>query len=198
MKIVRTTLATEFGIFDIARFRDAEGESCLVIAAQRPSTIPIVRIHCACFFGEALHSLHCECRQQWEAALRMIQTEGGLIIYLEQEGRGIGLDEKIRAMEIERSNKISTAEAFQMLGYPPDTRNYNLAISAIKTSGMGQRFRVITNNPHKIKALEDAGFEIVERIEPALEVSPVTAKAVREKQRALKHILYKNFIVKES
>lgn len=193
MKSVETILATDFGSITVRLFRCGT-ESCLVIESSKSAEIPTVRIHCACLFGEALHSLLCDCRQQLDAAIQLIQSNGGVIVYLEQEGRGLGMADKIRAMEMERLEGVSTVEAFRALGFAPDVRNYELAIAAMKATVMGRKVKVITNNPQKLRAIELGGFEIVERIEPPLKVSAITVAAVRAKQKALGHIECNNFI----
>src|SRR3954447_21653750 len=163
-----TILETRDGRFLSSFFETRSGDQCLVLRTRhigKSKTAPIIRIQSACLFGEAFHSEECDCRQQLDASLELIASAGGVIIYLFQEGRGIGLCEKIVAMEIERVDGLNTAEAFAKLGYAQDIRTYVTAIEALKAIEMGSKLRVISNNPFKLKALEDGGYEIVERIE---------------------------------
>jgi GTP cyclohydrolase II len=184
-------LHTQYGCFQIGLFQVGP-ESCLLIKKRWLTSDPVIRIHSECLFGEVFHSLHCECQFQLEGSLRLISQHGGLVIYLFQEGRGAGLEKKIAAMRIEQLLGIDTASAYKYLGMESDLRNYGIAVSAMKSIEVPKYIRLVTNNPAKIRAVEEAGFVIAERVEPRLYLSQKTADLVREKQSALGHIPFTN------
>jgi len=148
---------------------------------------PLVRIHSQCLTGDVFHSLRCDCRAQLELALDRIAQEGrGLIIYENQEGRGIGLMNKLRAYELQDQG-LDTVEANEKLGFEADLRNYALTAAIIKWFG-ADKVRLLSNNPDKVAALEAAGVHVVERapiIVPALET---TAEYLRIKKEKLGHL----------
>lgn len=169
-------LPTQFGTFDLEVYRlgngdDARDEMLLISRGDlATAAAPFVRLHSECFTGETLLSLKCDCRAQLETALTRIAEEGeGAIIYLRQEGRGIGLGNKIRAYA-EQAKGRDTVEANLHLGFPADLRDYTAATAILLRKGI-RRVRLNTNNPDKIAAVKEAGIEVVEVI-PA--VSHVT------------------------
>jgi hypothetical protein len=127
--------------------------------------------------------------------MKIIATSGGFLFYLFQEGRGIGLQDKLRAMSLQDDHFVGTVEAFAQLGYRPDERNYALATEAMQAVGVPRRIRLMTNNPHKLAAVVAAGFEVVDRLEPVLRVSPELARIIRANQEALGHLPYENLLV---
>jgi GTP cyclohydrolase II len=190
-KAVATVIETRYGVLEVQL--EANGDdSCLVVRARSMIKGTFVRIHSACLFGEVLHSELCECQHQLDSALQIISREGGYLFYMFQEGRGLGLYEKIRAMEVERSKGISTAEAFRQIGYPDDVRDYGKAIKAMKKIGVPREIKFMTNNPNKLSVVQAAGYIISERLEPVLVVSAALAALIRRKQEALGHIPYAN------
>lgn len=192
-----TILETTLGQFVISLFNSRKKGSCLILRTRDlspPNGAATIRIHSACLFGEAMYSEECDCGQQLHAALGEISSSGGALIYMFDEGRAVGLRDKIRSMEIERVEGISTVAAFARIGYDPDPRKYKFAVDAIKSLRLGPKLRVITNNPQKIKALTDAGFT-VERVEPKLRLSRHALSALRRKEKALGQIPYKNVVV---
>src|ERR1700723_1752686 len=129
---------------------------------------PIVRIHSQCLTGDVFHSLRCDCRQQLELALAKIADAGtGIVLYEQQEGRGIGLMAKLKAYELQDQG-FDTVEANVELGYKPDCREFELPAEVLKLLGV-HAVRLITNNPEKVEALESAGVRVVERISAAVE-----------------------------
>jgi len=148
---------------------------------------PVVRIHSQCLTGDVFGSLRCDCRLQLELAMSRIAAEGaGILLYEEQEGRGIGLMAKLKAYELQ-DHGLDTVEANVELGFAADCREYELPAEVLKLLGVAQ-VRLITNNPQKVAALESAGIEVVERV--SAEVAPQESFAgyVRTKQEKMGHI----------
>ena len=152
-----------------------------------PNEITLVRAHSECLTGDVFHSLRCDCRSQLELALDNIVAEGrGLLIYEHQEGRGIGLLNKLRAYELQ-DNGLDTVEANEKLGFKADLRDYALPAAILLYFNVRQ-VRLLSNNPDKVKALEDAGVKVVERapiIVPPLET---TVEYLRTKREKLGHL----------
>jgi 3,4-dihydroxy 2-butanone 4-phosphate synthase / GTP cyclohydrolase II len=165
-------LPTEFGPFQIVGFRAvANGEEFVALVKGRidPDRPTLVRIHSQCLTGDAFHSLKCDCGPQLQRAMEMVQEEGeGIILYQHQEGRGIGIINKIRAYALQDEG-ADTIEANLRLGFDVDQREYDLCAEVIRQLG-ARRIRLMSNNPDKLRALHQAGFDIVERV--PLEITP--------------------------
>jgi GTP cyclohydrolase II len=148
---------------------------------------PVVRIHSQCLTGDVFGSLRCDCRLQLELALSRIAEEGaGILLYEEQEGRGIGLMAKLKAYELQ-DRGMDTVEANVELGFAADCREYELPAEVLKLLGVAQ-VRLITNNPQKVTALESAGIAVVERVSAEVEPQESFAGYVRTKQEKMGHI----------
>ena len=192
-KVAEADFPTRFGEFRIYGFegvRQSETEEAVVLKLGDLSVqagAPLVRIHSQCLTGDVFHSLRCDCRSQLELALDSIVAEGrGLLIYEHQEGRGIGLLNKLRAYELQ-DNGFDTVEANEKLGFKADLRDYALPAAILLYFNVRQ-VRLLSNNPDKVKALEAAGIEVVERapiIVPPLET---TAEYLRTKREKLGHL----------
>jgi len=192
-KVAEADFPTRFGQFRIDGFdgiRPAETEEAIVLKLGDLSAelgAPLVRIHSQCLTGDVFHSLRCDCRSQLELALDNIVAEGrGLLIYEHQEGRGIGMLNKLRAYELQ-DNGLDTVEANEQLGFKADLRDYALPAAILLYFNVRQ-VRLLSNNPDKVNALEDAGVEVVERapiIVPPLET---TAEYMRTKREKLGHL----------
>ncbi len=158
-------LPTEFGNFRISVFHtdDPAGAEAVLLESEKvPEEHPIVRIHSECLTGEAFHSHRCDCGPQLEEALRTVDSLGGAVVYLRQEGRGIGLFEKIRAYTLQDEGR-DTLEANIELGHRADERDYSVAAAILKHRGY-DRVKLLTNNPDKIQGLEAAGITVTERM----------------------------------
>jgi len=149
---------------------------------------PLVRVHSQCLTGDVFHSLRCDCRAQLELALARIAAEGrGLLIYEQQEGRGIGLMNKLRAYQLQDGG-ADTVEANEQLGFDADLRRYEMP-GAILDHLRVRRVRLLSNNPQKVEALERAGIEVVERVPCQAEFSASTEEYLRTKKAKMGHLL---------
>src|SRR6202453_531177 len=148
---------------------------------------PIVRIHSQCATGDVFHSLRCDCHDQLQLALRLIAGEGsGILLYEHQEGRGIGLMEKLRAYELQDQG-LDTIEANLMLGHGVDLRNYALSVEVLRFLNI-RSLQLMTNNPDKVEALESVGIRVVERISAEVEPLDTFERYVQVKQEKMGHI----------
>lgn len=184
-------LPTRFGSFRIAAYSTQEGEPeivALVHGHPDEDVAPLVRLHSECLTGDALGSLRCDCGEQLQAALARIAAAGsGVLLYLPQEGRGIGIANKIRAYALQDTG-LDTVDANLRLGLPVDSREYASAAAVLREMGLRQ-VRLLTNNPLKVNALDENGVHVVERV--ALEVVPNDANAMylHTKADRLGHLL---------
>ena len=158
-------LPTQYGEFQMTGFVDSNGQehAALSVGNVADGEPVLLRLHSECLTGDAFHSLRCDCGSQLAAAMQMVQAIGrGVIIYLRQEGRGIGLANKIRAYH-NQDKGMDTVEANVALGLPIDARQYSVAAEILRYFNI-QKVRLMTNNPQKIKELQGLGVEITERI----------------------------------
>ncbi len=163
-------------------------DTALVLVLGDPTVgDAVVRIHSQCTTGDVFHSLRCDCHDQLHLALRMIAQEGsGLLIYEQQEGRGIGLMEKLRAYELQEKG-FDTIEANLQLGHPVDRRDYELPVEILRHLNV-RSLRLLTNNPAKIGAVQSAGIDIVERLSADVPISPHSAHYLDTKREKLGHL----------
>ena len=161
---VETTIPTRHGLFRVRAYRDrSTGADHVAFVAGNPANGAIVRVHSECLTGEAFGSLKCECGPQLDASLDIIQEEGGVVVYLRgQEGRGIGLINKLRAYELQEDG-LDTLDANVALGLPVDSREYGAATSILHQLGLSS-VRLLTNNPEKVRQLELHGVAVTERV----------------------------------
>lgn len=154
------------------------------------SAPPLVRVHSQCLTGDVFGSLRCDCRQQLELALSTIAGEGaGILIYEQQEGRGIGLMPKLQAYELQDAG-LDTVEANEKLGFKADHREFALPAEILKALGVS-RVRLMSNNPDKVLALERAGIEVVERVSCEVVPSAHAAEYLKTKREKLGHLFTK-------
>ncbi|MEM9425050.1 MAG: GTP cyclohydrolase II, partial [Spirochaetota bacterium] len=169
--------------------RDIGAEHLLIWKGLRDrQENPLLRIHSECFTGEVLFSQRCDCRAQLDFALEHIEAEGqGLLIYLCQEGRGIGLRNKLRAYNIQQQQNLDTVEANTALGFADDLREYSVAVGVLRSLKI-RKVRLLTNNPHKVRALETAGIE-VERVPINVGGNPHNQDYLATKKNKSGHLL---------
>lgn len=193
--IASAEFPTRWGKFRIYGFRAPAGgdengeveEAVALVMGDIHSSPPLVRIHSQCLTGDVFHSLRCDCRQQLEMALGMIRDLGaGILIYEQQEGRGIGLMAKLQAYELQDAG-LDTVEANQRLGFKADHRDFALPGAMLKALGVNS-VRLLSNNPEKVEALEKAGIEVVERVPCEVEPSIHAEEYIRTKKEKLGHL----------
>jgi GTP cyclohydrolase II len=149
---------------------------------------PLVRIHSQCLTGDVFGSLRCDCRQQLEMALAMIAEQGvGVLVYEQQEGRGIGLMAKLQAYELQDLG-LDTVEANERLGFKADHREFALPAEVLKALGVS-KVRLLSNNPDKVAALERAGVRVVERVPCEVDASPHAEEYLKTKREKLGHLI---------
>jgi GTP cyclohydrolase II len=198
-KIAEADFPTRWGQFRIhgfeGQFPPAEAggerrkESVVALVMGNISTgAPLVRIHSQCLTGDVFGSLRCDCRQQLELALQMISDEGrGILIYEQQEGRGIGLMAKLQAYALQ-DDGLDTIEANEKLGFAPDCREYNLPVEVLKALGLKQ-IKLLSNNPDKVAAVENAGIKVVERVSAEVVPSEHATRYVETKRDKMGHYI---------
>jgi GTP cyclohydrolase II len=188
-KIAEAEFPTRFGRFRIFGFENNSEEAVVLKMGDiETGGPPLVRIHSQCLTGDVFHSLRCDCRSQLELALESIAAEGrGLVIYENQEGRGIGLLNKLRAYELQDQG-ADTVEANEQLGFDADLRGYELPAAILRFFGL-RAVRLMSNNPEKIDALEQAGVRVTERVPCIVPPSESTEDYLRTKREKLGHLL---------
>lgn len=187
---------TRWGQFRIYGFRlepvenGKPEEAVALVMGDIHSASPLVRIHSQCLTGDVFGSLRCDCRQQLELALTMVAGEGaGILIYEQQEGRGIGLMPKLQAYELQDSG-LDTVEANEQLGFKADHREFNLPVEILKSLGVNN-VRLLSNNPDKVAALEHAGITVSDRVPCEVPPSAHTQDYLRTKKEKLGHLFTK-------
>ena len=192
-KVAEADFPTQFGSFRIYGFEGRDGdltEEAVVLKMGELNGGPplLVRIHSQCLTGDVFHSLRCDCRAQLEIALESIAQEGrGLLIYEHQEGRGIGLLNKLRAYELQDQG-ADTVEANERLGFDSDLRSYELPGAILQYFGL-KAIRLLSNNPQKVEAVERAGVEVVERVPCLADVLDTSESYLRTKKEKMGHLL---------
>src|SRR5829696_3985323 len=183
-------LPTEWGEFQIAAYRSltTEEEFVVLFKGEMRRDVPtLVRIHSQCLTGDVFGSTKCDCGRQLHRTMQMINEEGrGAIVYQQQEGRGIGIINKIRAYALQ-DRGADTVEANEQLGFEVDSRNYQQCAEILFDLGLCQ-VRVISNNPEKLKALENAGLRIVERIPIEVDAEEPAAHYLKTKREKMGHL----------
>jgi GTP cyclohydrolase II len=187
----KAVLPTKFGKFTIFGFegRGPQEEAVALVRGNLQGRVaPLVRVHSQCLTGDVLTSLRCDCRAQLELSLKKIsEAPSGVLLYLPQEGRGIGLMNKLRAYELQDGG-MDTVEANESLGFAADAREYEFPAKILKKLG-ATRIRLLSNNPDKIKQLESAGIRVVERVPCQPRLSKISRTYLQTKKRKMGHLL---------
>ena len=189
--IASCRLPTEWGVFTMHGFEEADGQEHIALSMGGFSDgLPVLsRIHSECLTGDALFSQKCDCGPQLKAAMQAVQKEGrGIIVYLRQEGRGIGLINKIRAYHLQDQG-LDTVEANLKLGLPVDARDFSLAKHIYDHLGVHE-IKLLTNNPEKVSTLQQAGISIVERIPLQVGENSENERYLHTKAEKLGHFLF--------
>lgn len=193
-RVAEAKLPTEWGEFRIAGYRSLTSDEEFVVLYKgelRPDVATLVRIHSQCLTGDVFGSTKCDCGPQLHQTLQMIQEEGrGAIVYQQQEGRGIGILNKIRAYALQDEG-ADTVEANERLDLPVDSRDYRQCAEVLFDLGLC-KVKVISNNPGKLRALEEAGLEIVERVSIEVESAEPAARYMQTKKEKMGHLLELN------
>ena len=195
-KVAEANFPTRWGTFRILGFEghfESEGErrketAVALVMGDIHDAPPLVRIHSQCLTGDVFGSLRCDCRQQLEMALSMIADRGkGVLVYEQQEGRGIGLMAKLQAYELQDKG-LDTVEANEKLGFKSDCRQYSLPVEVLKALGL-KEIKLLSNNPDKVRAVEAAGIKVVERVPCEVEPQKFTERYLTTKKQKMGHLL---------
>ena len=189
--VARAALPTRYGRFTIYGFKGKNPDDeavALVRGNLNGKTARLVRVHSQCLTGDVLNSLRCDCRAQLELSLRKIgQAGSGILLYLPQEGRGIGLMNKLRAYELQ-DRGMDTIEANESLGFAADAREYDFPAQILKKLG-ATKIRLLSNNPEKVRQLEESGIRVVERVPCQPRISTISRSYLKVKKSKMGHLL---------
>lgn len=190
-RYAESEVPTQFGTFRLVVYRETglDKEHCALVKGNVAGAQDvIVRVHSECFTGETLYSLKCDCRQQLDMALSAIEAAGrGAVVYLRQEGRGIGLGNKIRAYALQEQGH-DTVDANRMLGFEDDQRSYEIASEILADLGIAS-IAILTNNPYKVEALEADGVKISRRIPVPITANAYNREYLETKRARMGHML---------
>ncbi|CAM2804492.1 bifunctional 3,4-dihydroxy-2-butanone-4-phosphate synthase/GTP cyclohydrolase II [Paenibacillus sediminis] len=188
---VEVRMPTDYGVFQAVAYTndvDQKEHIALVKGTIDPAKPVLVRVHSECLTGDVFHSHRCDCGPQFAAALRQIEAEGnGVLLYMRQEGRGIGLINKLKAYKLQEEG-FDTVDANLKLGFPADLRDYGIGAQILKDLGVRQ-IRLLTNNPRKIKGLEGYGLEVVERVPIQMKENEDNTSYLHTKKTKLGHLM---------
>jgi 3,4-dihydroxy 2-butanone 4-phosphate synthase/GTP cyclohydrolase II len=190
-RVVNTHLPTKYGEFHIYLYRcetDSK-EHIALVKGDIQSDVPVlVRVHSECLTGDVFGSLRCDCNEQLVSALKMVEKAGtGVVLYMRQEGRGIGLLNKLKAYKLQDEG-LDTVEANEKLGFRPDLRDYGIGAQILRDVGVG-KMRLLTNNPKKVVGLHGYGLDIVERVPLEMDANEVNERYLKTKRDKLGHLI---------
>jgi GTP cyclohydrolase II len=189
--VAHAALPTRYGRFTIYGFKgDGPQEEAVALVRGKldGKTAPLVRVHSQCLTGDVLTSLRCDCRAQLELSMKKIgAASSGILLYLPQEGRGIGLMNKLRAYELQDGG-MDTVEANETLGFAADARDYQFSANILKKLG-ATKIRLLSNNPEKVRQLESSGIRVVERVPCQPRISKTSRAYLKTKKRKMGHLL---------
>jgi GTP cyclohydrolase II len=194
--VAQAVLPTRYARFTIHGFegRGPKEEAIALVRGKirgpfkSGKAVPLVRVHSQCLTGDVLTSLRCDCRAQLELSLKAIgKAPAGILLYLPQEGRGIGLMNKLRAYELQ-DRGMDTVEANEKLGFAADAREYNFPAQILKKLG-ATKIRLLSNNPEKVRQLETAGIKVVERVPCQPRISKISRAYLQTKKKKMGHLL---------
>jgi GTP cyclohydrolase II len=189
-RIAATALPTRYGVFALSVYGGDNHQEHLALTVGQPADADsvLVRLHSECITGDLFGSARCDCGEQLDASLQLLQQEqAGVLLYLRQEGRGIGLVNKIRAYALQDQG-FDTVDANRALGLPDDMRDYHIAAEILLDLGV-RRVRLLTNNPAKIDGLTGHGIEVAERVPLHVAPNPTNLHYLRTKQQRMGHLL---------
>ncbi|HEY1422134.1 MAG TPA: GTP cyclohydrolase II [Candidatus Acidoferrum sp.] len=194
--VAQAVLPTRYGRFTIHGFkgRGPQDEAVALVRGnirgpfKSRSCVPLVRVHSQCLTGDVLTSLRCDCRAQLELSMKQIgAAQAGILLYLPQEGRGIGLMNKLRAYELQDGG-MDTVEANESLGFAADARDYDFPAQILKKLGANQ-IRLLSNNPEKVRQLEAAGIKVAQRLPCQPRISKISRSYLQTKKKKMGHLL---------
>lgn len=189
-RVAKVAMPTEYGVFSMIGYRNlADGSEHLALVYGDPASnsSPLVRVHSECFTGDVLGSLRCDCGPQLDSALRAIVADGaGVVVYLRQEGRGIGLLNKLRAYELQERG-FDTVEANLALGFVEDGRDYRIGADILRDLGISS-IRLLSNNPEKLSALSSYGIAVSERVPLVIQPVPENRRYMETKESKMGHL----------
>ena len=190
-RVASAKLPTDYGEFDIHVFKSVfstKAHTALVLGAIGDGEHVLTRVHSACLTGDLFHSARCDCGQQLHAAVQQIVEDGrGVLLYLDQEGRGIGLANKIRAYALQ-DRGVDTVEANERLGFPADLRDYRVAVRMLRQLGV-KSLRLLSNNPRKLAGVAGEGLSVSERLPLEIPPTAATVRYLKTKKEKLGHLL---------
>lgn len=190
-EVAEANFPNKFGEFKIKGFENNLDDKCHVAVIKgdvKDKENVLVRLHSECLTGDVLGSMRCDCGEQLAAAMKRIEEEGqGVLVYLRQEGRGIGLANKLRAYELQDQG-CNTIEANEKLGFPADMRDYRIGAEILKALGV-KSVRLLTNNPLKLDGLDEYGIKVVERVPVKIKANPYDKDYLQIKKEQMGHML---------
>ena len=190
-RVVQTHLPTKYGDFSIHLYKsetDSKEHVALVKGEIKPDIPVLVRVHSECLTGDIFGSLRCDCNDQLISALKMVEKAGaGVVVYMRQEGRGIGLQNKLKAYKLQDEG-LDTVEANEKLGFRPDLRDYGIGAQILRDLGVG-KMKLLTNNPKKVVGLHGYGLDIVERVSLEMDPNEINERYLKTKRDKLGHLI---------